>query len=67
MGEMTGRFAVIVTAVTGVIIYLTTGQKRQMGQNSLTNTMGEQEHEREKESPEKKENESWEKLGEMCQ
>ncbi len=38
-----------------------------MGQNSLTNTMGEQEHEREKESPEKKANESWEKLGEKCQ
>lgn len=30
MGEMTGRFAVIVTAVTGVIIYPTTGQKRLM-------------------------------------
>lgn len=54
MGEMTGRFAVIVTTVTGVIIYLTTGQKRLMGQTSHTNTMGEQEHEREKESPEKK-------------
>lgn len=40
MGEMTGRFAVIVTAVTGAIIYLTTGQKRLMSQNSLTNTMG---------------------------
>jgi len=40
MGEMTGRFAVIVTTVTGVIIYPTTGQKRLMSQNSLTNTMG---------------------------
>lgn len=51
MGEMTGRFAVIVTAVTGAIIYLTTGQKRLMSQNSLTNTMGVHEHEREKEGP----------------